>query len=46
MNDFRKEIDLDGSQGDLKALGHHQRPRQVQPWVAQQLPSIFIKMII
>ena len=28
MNDFWKENDLDGSQGDLRALGHPQRPRQ------------------
>ena len=28
MNDFWKENDLDGSQGDLRALGHPQQPRQ------------------
>ena len=27
MNDFWKENNLDGSQGDLRALGHPQRPR-------------------
>ena len=31
MNDFRKQNDLDGSQGDLRALGHPQRLRQAQP---------------
>ena len=31
MNDFWKENDLDGSQGDLRALGHPQRPQQAQP---------------
>ena len=48
MNDFWKENDLDGSQGDLRALGHHQRPRQAQPhpWGVQQVPFIFIKMNI
>ena len=46
MNDFRKENDLDGSQGDLRALGHPQRPRQAQPWGVQQVPFIFIKMNI
>ena len=39
---FWKENDLDGSQGDLKALGHPQRPRQAQPWGVQQAPFIFI----
>ena len=43
MNDFWKENDLDGSQGDLKALGNPQRPRQAQPWGEQQVPFIFIK---
>ena len=38
MNDFRKENDLDGSQGDLRALGHPQRPRQAQPRRVQQVP--------
>ena len=46
MNDFWKENDLDGSQGDLRALGHPQRPRQAQPWGVQQVPFIFIKMNI
>ena len=46
MNDFRKENDLDGSQGDLRALGHPQRPWQAQPWGVQQVPFIFIKMNI
>ena len=46
MNDFWKENDLDGSQGDLRALGHTQRPRQAQPWGVQQVPFIFIKMNI
>ena len=31
MNDFWKENDQDGSHGDLRALGHPQRPRQAQP---------------
>ena len=43
MMDFWKENDLDGSQGDLKALGHPQRPSQAQPWGVQQVPFIFIK---
>ena len=46
MNDFQKENDLDGSQGDLRALGHPQQPRQAQPWGVQQVPFIFIKMNI
>ena len=46
MNDFRKENDLDGSQGDLRSLGHPQLPRQAQPWGVQQVPFIFIKMNI
>ena len=46
MKDFRKENDLDGSQGDLRSLGHPQRPRQAQPWGVQQVPFIFIKMNI
>ena len=46
MNDFWKENDLDDSQGDLRALGHPQRPRQAQPWRVQQVPFIFIKMNI
>ena len=46
MNDFCKENDLDGSQGDLRALGYPQRPRQAQPWGVQQVPFIFIKMNI
>ena len=45
-NDFWKENDLDGSQGDLRAQGHPQRPRQAQPWGVQQVPFIFIKMNI
>ena len=43
MNDFWKENDLDGSQGDLTALGHPQRPRHAQPWGVQQVPVMFIK---
>ena len=43
MNDFWKENDLDGPQGDLRALGHPQRPRQAQPWGVQQVPVMFIK---
>ena len=43
---FRKENDLGGSQGDLSALGHPQRPRQAQPCGVQQVPFIFIKMNI
>ena len=31
---------MDGSQGDLRALGHPQRPRQAQPWGVQQVPFI------
>ena len=46
MNDFRKQNELDGSQGDLRALEHPQRPRQAQPWGVQQVPFIFIKMNI
>ena len=46
MNDFRKENDLDGTQGDLRSLGHPQLPRQAQPWGVQQVPFIFIKMNI
>ena len=46
MNDLCKENDLDGSQGDLRALGHPQQPWQAQPWVVQQVPFIFIKMNI
>ena len=46
MNDFRKWNDLDGSQGDLRALGHPQRPWEAQPWGVQQVPFIFIKMNI
>ena len=46
MNDFQKENDLDGSQGDLRALGHPQQPRQAQPWGVQQVPIIFLKMNI
>ena len=30
----------------LRALGHPQRPRQAQPWGAQQVPVMFIKMNI
>ena len=41
-----KENYLDGSQGDLRALGHPQRPRQAQPWGEQQVPVMFIKMNI
>ena len=43
MKDFRKENDLDGSQGDLRSLGHPQRPRQAQPRGVQQVPIIFLK---
>ena len=43
MNDFWKENDLDGSQGDLRALEHPQRPRQAQPWGVQQVTVMFIK---
>ena len=43
MNDFSKENDLDRSQGDLRALGHPQRPWQAQPWGVHQVPFIFIK---
>ena len=46
MNDFWKENDLDGFQGDLRVLGHPQRPRQAQPWGVQQVPFIFIKLNI
>ena len=46
MNNFWKENDLDWSQGDLRSLGHPQRPRQAQPWGVQQVPFIFIKMNI
>ena len=46
MNGFRKQNDLDGSPGDLRALGHPQRPWQAQPWGVQQVPFIFIKMNI
>ena len=46
MNVFRKENDLDGSQGDLRALGRPQRLRQGQPCGVQQVPFIFIKMNI
>ena len=31
-------------QGDLRALGHPQRPRQAQPRRVQQVPVMFIKM--
>ena len=44
MNDWN-ENDLDGSQGDLRALGHPQRPPQAQPWGLQQVPFIFIKKL-
>ena len=43
---FSKRNDLDGSQGDLSALGHPQRPRQAKPWGVQQVPFIFIKINI
>ena len=43
MNDFWKENGLDGSQGDRKALGHPQRPRQAQPRGVKQVPFILIK---
>ena len=43
MNDFWKENDLDGSKGDLKALGHPQRPRQAQPGGVLQVPFMFMK---
>ena len=46
MNNFWKENDLDWSQGDLRSLGHPQRPRQAQPWGVQQVPIIFLKMNI
>ena len=46
MNDFWKQNDLGGSQGDLRALGRPQRRRQAQPWGEQQVPFIFIKMNI
>ena len=45
MNDFRKQNDLDGFQGDLRALGHPQRPRQAQPRRVQQVPVMFIKIL-
>ena len=51
MNDFCKENDLDGSQGDLRALGHPQRPRQAQPvmfikyWHDACLYAIFQRQI-
>ena len=44
MNDFWKENDLDGSQGDLRALGHPQRPRQAQLRRVQQVPVMIIKI--
>ena len=43
---FSKKKDLDGSKGDLRALGHPQQPRQAQPWGVQQVPIIFLKMNI
>ena len=43
MNDFWKENYLDGSQSDLRALGHPQRPWQAQPRQVQQVPVVFIK---
>ena len=43
MNDIWKENDLAGSQGDLRALGHPQRPRQAQPRRVQQVPVMLIK---
>ena len=43
---FLKRNDLDGSQGDPRALGHPQRPRQAQPWGAQQVQFILMKMNI
>jgi len=43
MYDFWKENYLDWFQGDLRALGHPQRPGQAQPWGEQQVPFIFIK---
>ena len=46
MNGFRKQNDLDGSKGDLRALGHPQQPRQAQPWGVYQVPIIFLKMNI
>ena len=46
MNDFWKENYMDGSQGDLSAQGHPQRPRQAQQWGVQQVPFIFTKMNI
>ena len=42
MNDFLEENDLDGSQGDVRALGHPQRPRQAQQRLVQQVPVMFI----
>ena len=44
MNDFWKENDLVGSQGDLRALGHPQRPRQAQLRRVQQVPVMIIKI--
>ena len=44
MNDFWKENDQDGSQGDLRALGHPQRPRQAQLRRVQQVPVMIIKI--
>ena len=44
MNNFRKENNLDGSQGDLRTLGHPQQPWQAQPLGVQQVLFIFIKM--
>ena len=43
MNDFQKQNNLDGSQDDLRALGHPQRHRQAQPRRVEQVPVMFIK---
>ena len=42
--DFWKENDLVGSQGDLRALGHPQRPQQAQLSRVQQVPVMIIKI--
>ena len=40
---FRKENDLDESQGDQKSLGHPQPPPKARPWGVKQVPVILIK---
>ena len=40
MKDFRKENDLDGSQGDLRSLGHPHEPRQPQPQGLEQVLGV------